>query len=210
MDPKPLPISQVTKKILMALTGLFMYFFLLLHLYGNLHFFDGEDSMNSYSEALASLGVLLIFFEVLLVSAAIIHISAGIHLFFSNLGKRPVRYRLKKSAGGKTITSSLAPYTGLLILIFITIHISDFFFSDKSGGIYMVVKSTLSNSYHMAFYIAAMIFLGLHITHGLWSAFQTLGLNDDGVNRLLKLLSMFLGLILPSIFASVPLYLYFV
>ena len=103
----------------MAVTGLGFCLFVLIHLLGNLTIYGGKESFLSYVEKLHSLGSLVTLTELGLAVFAVLHIVIGLLLFVQNLQARPVRYAVSKRAGGRTLGSITAPYTGLLILVFI-------------------------------------------------------------------------------------------
>src|SRR6056297_4367390 len=114
--------ASIGKKLMMAATGLGFCIFLLIHLLGNLTLYVGRQSFESYVEHLHALGPLITVAEIGLLFFLIIHVSTGLLLFVEDLQARPTRYVVNKSAGGRTIGSATAPYTGALIFLFIVIH----------------------------------------------------------------------------------------
>ena len=120
--------SSIGKKLMMAVTGLCFCSFLIVHLAGNLILYSGRDAFNSYAEKLHSLGSIITMAEFGLLFFAIIHILIGATLFYQNLRARPIRYSINKWAGGRSIGSVTMPYTGLLLLIFVVIHLLNFHF----------------------------------------------------------------------------------
>ncbi|MFH2047140.1 MAG: succinate dehydrogenase cytochrome b subunit [Pseudomonadota bacterium] len=170
--------SSIGKKWLMAITGLSFCGFLTSHLLGNLTLYAGKDAFNAYAEHLHSLGILLSVSEKGLLFFATIHILTGLVLFIQNMKSRPVRYSVNKNAGGRTIGSATMPYTGLILIAFIILHLINFHFIDKTGTtIFEIVKNAFLNPVYIAVYIFAMIVVAVHVSHGFWSAFQTLGAN---------------------------------
>ncbi|MEJ2723682.1 MAG: hypothetical protein P8175_03375 [Deltaproteobacteria bacterium] len=123
--------SSTGKKQIMAVTGLAFCLFVAVHLIGNLSIYGGRDLFLSYVEHLHSWGYLLTAVELFLILLALLHIAVGLILFIENLRARPVRYAVKKNAGGRTIGSATAPYTGFLILCFIVVHLLKFRFVAK-------------------------------------------------------------------------------
>ena len=108
---------------MMALTGLSFICFLTVHLIGNLTLYGGEGLFVAYAQHLHSLGPLITVAELGLLAMAAVHVLTGIFLFFGNLKARPVRYRVKKSAGGRSVGSYTMPYTGVIILAFVIFHL---------------------------------------------------------------------------------------
>jgi len=170
--------SSIGKKLLMAITGLCFCIFLTAHLAGNLTLYAGQESFNSYAEHLHSLGPLITVAEMGLLLFGIIHILTGIILFYQNFTARPEKYALKKSAGGRTLGSSTMPYTGLIIIAFVILHLINFHFIDKTDTtIFQIVANAFSKTAYIIIYVFAMMVVALHVSHGLWSAFQTIGAN---------------------------------
>ena len=128
--------TSIGKKQLMAVTGTLFLLFLAAHLAGNLTIYSGAQTFNAYSERLHALGGLLVLTEVGLVLCAIIHIVTALILFLENRKSRPVKYAVDKSGGGgRTLSSRTMPYTGLLILLFVIVHLSTVsrFFVDRTN-----------------------------------------------------------------------------
>jgi succinate dehydrogenase/fumarate reductase cytochrome b subunit len=139
--------SSIGKKLLMALTGFSFILFLTMHLAGNLTLLGGRSMFNAYADRLHELGLVLVASEYGLLFLAIVHIVVGLSLFYHNFKARPVRYHVNKSAGGRTIGSATMPYTGILMLVFIVVHLMNFSFVDKSQTtIYDIVLKCLFQS----------------------------------------------------------------
>lgn len=170
--------TSIRKKQLMAVTGLGFIGFLTGHLLGNLTIYLGPDAFDSYAEHLHALGPLVNAAEIGLLLFAIIHVGTGLLLFLQNYKARPVKYVGKKWAGGRTIFSATMPYTGILILLFLIIHLKTFHFVDHDNQtISQIVSHAFSSVGYVLFYMFSMIVVAFHVKHGFWSAFQTLGLN---------------------------------
>jgi succinate dehydrogenase / fumarate reductase cytochrome b subunit len=199
--------TSVGKKLMMAVTGLFFCVFLTLHLAGNLTIYMGKDAFNSYAEHLHSLGPLLILAEWGLLIFAIIHISSGLLLFYQNFKARPTRYAVNKRAGGRTLGSATMPYTGVILLLFVIIHLFNFHFVDKTHTtIFQIVSNAFAQPGYVLIYTFAMITAAVHVSHGFWSAFQTLGANHPKYTRLLRGLSLVFCLIVGIGFGFIPVY----
>jgi succinate dehydrogenase / fumarate reductase, cytochrome b subunit len=203
--------SSIGKKLMMAVTGLGFCLFLAGHLAGNLTIYAGETAFNSYADHLHALGPLVTLVELGLLVFALIHISTGLILFYQNLTARPNRYAVSKRAGGRTIGSATMPYTGILLLAFVILHLTNFHFVDKSNTtIYQIVSKTFANPLNIVIYVTAMIIAAVHVSHGFWSAFQTIGANHPKYMPLIMALSVIFSLIVGFGFGLLPIYLFLV
>jgi succinate dehydrogenase / fumarate reductase cytochrome b subunit len=199
--------SSVGKKSLMSVTGLCFCGFLAAHLGGNLTIYGGKEMFNSYAEHLHALGVLLTFAEWGLLTFAVIHVLTGITLFYQNYKARPVRYRVNKSGGGRTLGSRTMPYTGIILLAFVVFHLANFHFVDKTDTtIYTIVSEAFSNPLYVMIYIAAMVVAAVHVSHGFWSAFQTLGANHPKYMPFIRTLSLIFALVVGIGFGALPIF----
>ena len=199
--------SSIGKKLMMALTGLGFCGFLAGHLAGNLTIYGGKDAFNSYAEHLHALGPLITFMEWGLVILALVHIGTGLTLFYQNFTARPGRYVVNKRAGGRTIGSITMPYTGIVLLVFVIMHLINFHFVDKSNAtIYQIVSQTFESPLYVFIYIVAMIVVAVHVSHGFWSAFQTIGANHPKYMTLIMVLSIVFSLAVGFGFGLLPVY----
>jgi len=202
--------SSIGKKLLMALTGLAFCGFLAGHLAGNLTIYGGKDAFNSYAEHLHALGPVLTLVELGLLVFAVVHVSTGLILFYQNFRARTSRYVVNKRAGGRTIGSMTMPYTGILLLAFIIFHLMNFHFVDKTNTtIYQIVAQAFESPLYVVIYILAMIVAALHVSHGLWSAFQTIGANHIKYMPFIMALSIIFSLAVGFGFGIIPIYLSF-
>ncbi len=201
--------SSVGKKMLMAATGLCLIAFLSVHLIGNLTAFAGAEAFNAYAAKLHSLEPLLTIFNIGLVTLGLIHIVVGIILFFENLKARPTSYKVYRNPGGRTVGSNTMPYTGVLILAFVIFHLLKFTFVDKSvTPIFQLMSEAFANPLYVILYVAAMIVVALHVSHGFWSLFQTIGLNNSRYMPLLTRLGLIVTCFFGIGFACLPIYMY--
>lgn len=202
-------ITSIGRKQLMAVTGILFLLFLAAHLAGNLTIYAGAQSFNGYSERLHALGGLLVLTEVGLVVCAIIHILTALILFLENWKARPVKYAVDKSGGGgRTLSSRTMPYTGLLILLFVIVHLSTVsrFFTDRTNRtIFEVITELFSQPGYIVFYTAAMVIVAFHVRHGLWSAFQTVGASHPKYMPIIEKLSIAFAIIVGIGFGTLPL-----
>ena len=203
--------TSIGKKSMMAVTGLGFCLFLLFHLMGNLTLLAGESVFTAYVEKLHSLGPLITAAEWVLLLMAVIHVSTGLILYYKNLRARPNRYLKHKTAGGRTWGSATAPYTGVILLVFIMLHLMDFHFADKTRRpLYQIVSDTFANPGYLLFYVCAMIVAALHVRHGFWSAFQTLGANHPKYMPAIMTLGILFALVIASGFGFITLYIFWI
>lgn len=196
--------SSIGKKILMAASGSFLSLFVLAHLAGNSTALLGRTTFLAYADHLHNLGFLLIFLEILLLTAFCTHVSLALLLFLENRRARPERYAVAKSRGGSSLASQTMLYSGIVILVFLAVHLQNFHFISQEQPIADLVRQTLSDPPFGVFYIIGVLALGLHLSHGLWSLFQSLGLEHPKYTRTLDKKAGMLGLAVGLFFALLP------
>ena len=179
--------SSIGRKTVMAITGLLLALFLFAHLAGNATSFLGRETFNAYAEHLHSLKYILPVLETGLLIIFLLHVFFGLALFFENLEARPERYALSANAGDWTFPARTMPYTGLLVLVFLFHHLARFHFGEYSN-VSDLVRDYLSRPVSGLFYIFCLLALTLHISHGFWSFFQTLGLNHPKFDRMIRII----------------------
>jgi succinate dehydrogenase / fumarate reductase cytochrome b subunit len=198
--------SSVGKKLMMALTGLAFIGFLAAHLAGNLTIYGGKAAFNGYAEKLQSLGPVLHLFRTGLIAFALVHVLTGLYLFLLNRKARPVGYQMHATAGGQTLSSRTMPYTGIIILAFVIFHLFHFTFVDKTATtVFDLVAAAFNQPVYMLLYAALMIVVGLHVRHGFWSAFQTLGINHPKYMPAVSAASIVAGVVVALGFGLLPL-----
>lgn len=201
--------SSIGKKLMMAVTGLAFCGFLAAHLAGNLTIYGGQDAFNSYAAGLHALGPLLTVAELGLLTFGLVHVITGLSLFLGNLKARPVRYAVNHSAGGRSIGSATMPYTGLVLLAFVIFHLINFTFVDKTDTtIFSIVSEAFSNTGYVMIYILAMVAVAIHVSHGLWSAFQTIGANHPKYMPLIRTASIAFAVVVGMGFGFLPIYIF--
>jgi len=213
--------ATITKKIVMAVTGLVWVLFVTGHMAGNLFFLAGPDSFNTYSYKLISLEPLLYVIEIALAVILIFHFWYGIAVTWSNYKARPVGYRNQKSRGGpskQTLSSKTMIWTGLILLVFVVFHVWTFkygpWYTTTIDGVemrdlYRLVKEVYLNPLYAFGYVVVMALLAFHIRHALWSAFQSLGFNNNRYSGMLYILALLLAVVLFFGFSIVPMAVYF-
>ena len=200
--------SSIGKKLMMAVTGLGFCLFLAGHLAGNLTLYGGRDLFNSYAEHLHNLQPLVTAAEWGLLFFATVHVLTGLILFYQNFTARPDRYAMNKSGGGRSIGSRTMPYSGILLLAFVVFHLINFHFVDKTETtIYDIVSGAFSSAGYVVLYVLAMIVAAVHVSHGFWSAFQTLGANHPKYMPAIKAGGIVFSLIVGFGFGLLPIYL---
>jgi succinate dehydrogenase / fumarate reductase cytochrome b subunit len=209
--------SSVGTKVLIAVTGLLLFAYLILHLAGNLLIFLGPDVFNEYSHMLIS-NPLVIPAEIALGVVFVVHIYKAVRMYLQNLRARPERYAMKKWAGHtsrKSVGSSTMIVSGLLVALFVVIHLQQFKFgtwyvtTDESvRDLYRTEVEVFRNPAWVAFYVALMGLIFLHLRHGIASAFQSLGATETFGKRMLRV-GMVTAILIGAGFAIIPIVIYF-
>lgn len=197
--------SSLGKKYIMALTGFMLGGFLLVHTIGNSTIFWGRSAFNSYAHHLHSLGPFVPIFELCLLAIFAIHIYTGITLFLQNRKARGGQYAMYTSAGGQTIGSKTMPYTGIIILAFILIHLAGVRLPEQSETktIADIVTHILNNPAFTLIYLVGLSALIIHIGHGFWSLLQTFGINHPKYDAPLNVVAKALGYIMGAVFVLI-------
>jgi succinate dehydrogenase / fumarate reductase cytochrome b subunit len=188
MPSRPSAVSSsVGTKLLIGVTGLALFIYLLIHIAGNLLVFFGPSFFNKYAFTLES-NPLLPVVELGLLAVFLVHVYKTVRMFLSNQDARPARYAMKRPAGGpsrKSFASSTMIVSGLWLLVFIIIHVRAFKegwgteYPWPAGGrdLYRQEMETFANPLMVAFYLLSMAVVGSHLSHGISSAVQSLGLD---------------------------------
>jgi succinate dehydrogenase / fumarate reductase cytochrome b subunit len=170
--------------------------------------FAGAEAFNEYAAKLHSLQPYLSVFNLGLLTIGLVHIVIGLILFFENLKARPTKYEVFNNPGGLTIGSRTMAYTGVLILIFVILHLLKFTFVDKSvTPIYQQMAATFENPAWVLMYVVAMVIVAVHISHGFWSLFQTFGLNHPRYMPFIMKLGLAVTFVFGIGFGILPIYL---
>lgn len=204
--------SSIGKKIMVALAGLLLCGFLITHLAGNLFLFAGAPAFNRYAEFLESQALLPLAEGGLLV-LFLIHIALSVRARMANWAARPIGYAAPSDKGARTPGSRTMAVSGSLILLFIVIHVATIKY--QVGGamgptLYDHVTGWFRNPLYAGFYVLAMIGIGLHLSHGVQSSFQTFGVSHPRYTPLIKALGLAFAAVVALAFASMPLYFCFV
>lgn len=190
---------------MVALAGLLLCGFLVAHLAGNLFLVAGEPAFNGYAEALEE-NPLLPIAEIGLAAIFLLHIVMSLIARYQNAQARPVGYVMQKAKGGRTPGSRTMIISGLLVLLFLIIHLKTFRFAEEPESLYKLVMAAFKNPLYSGFYVLAMGGLALHLSHGVQSAFQTFGLNHPRYTPLIKKAGLAFALVICGGFAALPIW----
>ncbi len=183
-------------KILMAVSGALFVLYLLLHMYGNLKIFGGTGAFDEYAHHLRTMltpilpyGGLLWIIRILLIVALFVHVYSAFYLWSRAQGARTTRY-VAKQAAKRTLKTKWMRWGGVAILLFVIWHLLQFTIvkfnvgpDATNGSPGMLVVSSFQVWWVTLIYLLAMIALGLHLYHGVWSASQTLGWANTARSR---------------------------
>ena len=219
---KLLHYSSLTKKFIMAIAGLFLAVFLMVHLGINLFILPlTENHVEIFEKAVhfMSSNPLIKVFEIVLFGGFLIHIIFGLILQIQNWIARPKRYKIE----GFSHTSFFSKYmihTAIIILIFLVIHFINFYFVKlgfteapqgpnevaNNHDFYNMAVNLFSTTWYAILYIGLIIILGFHLNHAIQSAFQSLGLNHSKYTPFIKMVGTLYSIIVPLGFIIIPLY----
>jgi len=204
--------SSIGKKVIMGLTGLLLVGFLVEHLHGNLKLLEDPsgDSFDAYVSFLQGFGPLLTIAEVGLALLFLAHIYVALRLTHENFMARDRRYVVRSHQKAATLGSVSMFYTGALLLGYLIKHLYDFrfdatFFEEP----HVRVKAVLSQAGNGLAYLAAAAALGVHLSHGFRSAFQSLGVHHPRWTPRIEILGKLLAFLFDAGFAAFPIYFYF-
>jgi succinate dehydrogenase / fumarate reductase cytochrome b subunit len=206
--------SSIGKKIVMAMTGLALCGYLVIHLGGNLLLYVGAEKYNKYAHALHAQEILLLVAETGLLVLFVGHIWLAFVTNAENSAARPVDYAMRQSKQdeGPLVkpASAVMMVTGVGVLVFLLVHLADFRFELRHGS---EIKDSepfekalvlLRDPISAIVYVAGSIVLGYHVLHGFQSAFQTLGINHPKYTPAIRFLSLVFAIIVAAGFASFP------
>lgn len=214
--------SSIGRKLTMSLTGLFLILFLIVHLAGNFQLLkdDGGESFNKYSYFMTH-NPLIKTISYGLYLFIVVHTVQGLLIWSANRKAKGQTYAVKTTAPGVNWASSNMALLGTLILFFLIIHMGDFWFKMKSGGLemraytdfandepiadlYARVAAAFKNPFLVVAYVIGQVVLFFHLNHGFQSAFQTLGVNHPKYSPFIKGFGKAYSWIVPAGFALIP------
>jgi succinate dehydrogenase / fumarate reductase cytochrome b subunit len=209
--------SSVGRKMVMSITGLMMVLFVVVHLLGNSSVFVGPDGINVYATKLHGLGPFVWMFRLVMLTMFSLHVFYGIQLTLENDKAKPQGYAVKKSLQ-TTFAAKNMIWTGVLIAAFLIYHLLHFTFQvispeiaasrnmDAMGrpDVFRMVLSGFQQFTISLMYVGAMVALAFHLTHGIQSFFQTLGLNNDRTRPVITKAGTIAAIILSLGYVSIP------
>ena len=214
--------SSIGRKLVMSLTGLFLIIFLVVHLIGNLQLLidDGGEKFNLYAKFMTT-NPLIKTTSYLLYAGILLHAIQGIIIWRKNATARSDRYVVKSNETTTFAARNMA-WLGIVIFIFLMIHMYQFWLQMKLGNLpmaniegkevkdlYTIVAAAFSNPMYVVFYVLSMIVVGYHLVHGFQSAFQTIGWNHPKYSPIIKGIGVAYAIVVPLLFAVIPVYFYF-
>ncbi|MGB0525534.1 MAG: succinate dehydrogenase cytochrome b subunit [Flammeovirgaceae bacterium] len=199
--------SSIGRKLIMSLTGLFLISFLVVHLSGNISLlFKDRTTFNAYTAFMSTHWTIRIM-EVGLVLGFVLHIANAVILTRKNRGARPVKYAYEKASANSSWFSRNMGLTGFIILLFLLLHLYQFWFSYKFGEValdeagvkdmYAMVHATFDQPIFLGIYVLTFVLLAFHLNHGFQSAFQSLGLNHVKYTPFIKTFGSIIAFAIP-------------
>ena len=214
--------TDVGKKYAMAISGIMLLGFIVAHMIGNLHVFEGSHNgvfrIDQYGEGLRELGeplfprnFLLWALRLPLAGALIIHLHAAWALSRSNHAARGTKYQSPRTYLAANYASRTMRWSGIIVLLFLGWHLADFTFGldavnpdFEHGAIYNNMLASFSRWPVWVLYVVAQLALALHIWHGAWSMFQSLGVNNPRFNKFRRTFANVFSAIVTLGFLAVP------
>jgi len=208
--------SNIGLKVLMALTGVVMFGYLIGHVSGNMLVFSGREAINNYSLFLHKTKWLLWGTRILLLASVVVHIWATIRFLKLRSDARPVPYAMKEPHG-TTFAARTMYWSGPVIALFIIYHILHL----TTGTVHPTFEKNYNPTTHVVdvyqnlidgfrspiasgLYIVAMLAIGLHLSHGVWSMLQTIGVNRPNWECALRAVAVILAVVICGGFIAVP------
>ena len=210
--------STVGKKAVMAVTGGILVLYLVAHMIGNLKIFLGAEEFNHYAHWLRTMGepavprrTVLTIIELVLGASVVLHMWSAVSLGKRAAHARPVKYQSKKKSHAQGYAVRTMRYGGVIIAVYIIWHLLDLTFfvvnpkgADATPYQRMVADFDPSRWYITVWYVVAVLLVGLHLNHGIWSAFQTLGLRSPRSHNALRGLAATTAALVTLGFVAVP------
>jgi succinate dehydrogenase / fumarate reductase cytochrome b subunit len=201
--------TTVFKKAIMASTGVVLFAFVIGHMIGNLQIFEGKEKLDAYGHFLHSLPGLLWTSRIVLLTCVTLHIVTTVQLALLKKSARPVEY-VKKDNSHSSYASRTMYWSGPIVLAFIIYHILHLTFgvvdanAYRDGAVYDNVVHGFQNYAISGFYILSMVLLCMHIYHGAWSMFQSLGVNHPTYTPVLRRFAALMAIVIAVGNISIP------
>jgi succinate dehydrogenase / fumarate reductase cytochrome b subunit len=219
--------SSIFRKQIVAVTGLMLVGFIIMHMMGNFLIFLGPDWFNAYAEKLQEMAEFLWIARIGLMVAFLVHILTTILLTLENWKANPNRYQVSSTKTDESLVFAKRTmiYTGLLVVLFVGFHLTDFTLHEKTVphteirfqipgqenawiakdyGLYGLVWNSFLNPVRATLYILMMVVLGLHLSHAIQSFFQSLGLYREPLSLKIRTFSVIAGILVALGFMSIP------
>jgi succinate dehydrogenase / fumarate reductase cytochrome b subunit len=213
--------SSIGKKLLMSLAGVFLLMFLVVHLGINLLVFVEDPMVFNKAAHFMGTNIVIKVFEIVLITAILGHIIYALILQVQNWIARPRRY-MKANYSNTSFFSKFMIHTAIITLVFLAIHLADFYFKAKFGhGKEIIVDGVVYHDFatevvdkfkmlpFVIFYVAAFLFLGFHLIHGFQSAFKTLGWDNRKFTPVIQAVALVYTVVIVGGFSLIPLIIYF-
>ncbi len=217
--------TSIARKVLMALSGFFLLFFLLQHFIINFSSVISEDGFNSASHFMGTNPIIQYGLQPVLIFGVIFHLGMGIYLELQNNKARSVKYAMNKPSANASWMSRNMIYTGLMVMLFLGLHFYDFWIpeiktkfidGDMSGALNGVegtryfheLQHKFVDVWRVALYCLSFVFLSLHLLHGFQSAFQSVGFSHNRYTPIIKKLGNLYAVVVPLGFVFIALYHY--
>lgn len=217
--------TSVGRKILMALSGLFLMVFLLQHCAINVLSVIAPDMFNSVSHFMGTNPIIQYLIQPILAFGVFFHLIMGMYLELQNRSARPIKYAVNKPATNSNWMSRNMIITGLMVLLFLALHFYDFWLPElntkfivgdmtglNAAGDFRYMEELthkFTNIGRVLLYVLSFIFLSLHLLHGFQSAFQSVGFNHNKFTPTIKKLGNLYAVIIPAVFIFIALFHYF-
>jgi len=213
--------SQVGRKIATGVTGIGLVLFIIVHLIGNLTYFAGADAINTYSYTLHQMGPILWVVRLGLLAFFLYHAWLGFSIWLGRRRARPEGYVVHATRGEpsrQNWSSRSMILTGILLLLFVITHLITFAFHDfqtavvngtEMHDVHQRLTEVFQSPLYTIYYVVIMALLGMHLRHGVWSAFQSLGWMSRKTNPIIYSISYVLALIIAIGFIGLPISIYF-
>lgn len=201
--------TSIGKKAVMAVTGLIMVAYLITHVLANLLVFQGPDRINAYSRFLHGTGGALWAARLVLFAAVVLHVVAAVQLTGRRQAARPVPYAAGRDPQVSTLASRTIRWGGGLILVFLVYHILHFTLGTVhpafvEGDPYHNVASGFHDPLVVLFYEIAMVAVGLHLYHGIWSSGRSLGVSPPSPHPIRRRVALVLSVLVWAGFTAIP------
>lgn len=211
--------SSLARKVTMALSGLFLVFFLLFHCTVNMTSVFSPDTYNEFSHFLGTNFVVQVFMQPVLIFGVIFHFIMGFILEIKNRSSRNIKYTMYKGGANASWVSRNMIISGAVILAFLGLHFADFFIPElvhkyietnpeDPTRYYPELLHKFENPIRIGFYVVSFVLLSMHLWHGFASAFQSMGVNNKYTVSLKSLTKVF-AIVVPAAFIFIALFHHF-